>query len=79
MKTDNLSRNVLVTGCSSGIGRATAVCLAKNGFTVFATVRREPDAENLKRLGIKRLIPMRFFDLAKTEHIPGLSGRLHSI
>lgn len=32
-------KSVLITGCSSGLGLATAVTLAKNGFRVFATVR----------------------------------------
>ena len=31
--------NVLITGCSSGIGRATAVRLQREGFRVFAGVR----------------------------------------
>ena len=32
---------VFVTGCSTGVGRATAVHLASLGFEVFATVRSE--------------------------------------
>ncbi len=35
-----VSRTVLVTGCSSGIGRASAERLAQAGWTVYATARR---------------------------------------
>ncbi len=35
--------NVLITGCSSGFGRLTALALARRGDRVFATVRR-PEA-----------------------------------
>jgi len=37
-------RTVLVTGSSTGIGRATALALAEAGFQVFAGVRRSADA-----------------------------------
>src|SRR5436305_9067420 len=39
---------VLVTGTSVGIGRDTALSLARRGYTVFATVRKEEDGEALK-------------------------------
>lgn len=38
---------VLVTGASSGIGRASALLLAENGFLVFAAVRKPSDGERL--------------------------------
>ena len=41
-------RAVLVTGASTGIGRACAIYLASHGFTVFAGVRKEQDAESLR-------------------------------
>lgn len=63
---------VLVTGCSSGIGRAIAVHLARRAFTVFATVRKEVDADNLRQLNEPNLIPTYPLDLAKPEHIPGV-------
>ncbi len=42
-------RAVVVTGASTGIGRATVLELVSAGFHVFPTVRREPDAEGLRR------------------------------
>lgn len=35
-----VSKAVLLTGCSSGIGRATALRLARAGWPVDATTRR---------------------------------------
>lgn len=42
-----MSKTVLVTGASTGIGRATALLLAREGFTVYAGVRKEADGEAL--------------------------------
>jgi NAD(P)-dependent dehydrogenase (short-subunit alcohol dehydrogenase family) len=42
-----MTKNVLVTGASTGIGRATALLLAREGFTVYAGVRRDADGEAL--------------------------------
>lgn len=41
-------KSVLVTGASSGIGRATALLLARSGYLVFAGVRQTQDGESLK-------------------------------
>ncbi|SEL57142.1 SDR family oxidoreductase [Nonomuraea pusilla] len=42
-----MSKTVLVTGASTGIGRATALLLAREGFTVHAGVRKDADGEAL--------------------------------
>ena len=41
-------KTVLITGCSSGIGEDAAKFLVENGWTVFAGVRKEADAEKLR-------------------------------
>lgn len=38
---------VLITGCSTGIGRATAVYLSERGWTVYASARRLESIEDL--------------------------------
>lgn len=49
---------VLVTGSSSGIGRATALALVKAGFRVFAGVRRPEDGEALRKAAGEGLVPV---------------------
>src|SRR5262249_28348497 len=41
-------RSVVVTGASTGIGRATAKLLLDKGFRVFGSVRKQADADRLK-------------------------------
>ena len=45
------SKPVLITGCSTGIGRATAERLVADGWSVYATARRTDAIEDLRRGG----------------------------
>jgi len=53
-------RGVVVTGASTGIGRACALALAGDGFRVFAGVRRDEDAQSLASEGADGLVPLVF-------------------
>ncbi len=72
-------RSALVTGSSTGIGRATALRLDAAGWRVFAGVRRDEDAESLRGAGSERLTPV-MLDVADADSIASaaelLSGEL---
>lgn len=59
---------VLLTGASTGIGRATALHLDQLGYTVFAGIRREQDGIELKKRASERLTPINL-DITKPDHI----------
>jgi NAD(P)-dependent dehydrogenase (short-subunit alcohol dehydrogenase family) len=44
------SKSILVTGASTGIGRSIAERLAKAGFRVYATARKDADLDELRRI-----------------------------
>jgi NADP-dependent 3-hydroxy acid dehydrogenase YdfG len=48
-----MAKTVLVTGASAGIGKATAIYLAQNGYTVYGAARRTDKLQDLKTHGIK--------------------------
>jgi len=48
-------KSIFVTGCSSGIGRCTALGLKQRGYRVFATARQQADIDELESLGIPTL------------------------
>ena len=50
-----VSKAVLITGCSTGIGRATAELLARSGWTVYATARRLDAIQDLSTKGCRIL------------------------
>ena len=49
---------IVVTGASTGIGRASAIELDRIGFRVFAGVRKDSDAESIRGEGSERLEPL---------------------
>jgi NAD(P)-dependent dehydrogenase (short-subunit alcohol dehydrogenase family) len=70
-------RSVLVTGASTGIGRATALRLDAAGWRVFAGVRRDADADSLREAGTERLEPL-MLDIADAGQIAAAAERIEA-
>ena len=60
--------SVVITGASTGIGAACARYLDEKGFRVFASVRKQADADRIAALGRPRLTPL-FLEVTDAESI----------
>ncbi len=65
-------RIVLITGCSSGIGRATAHVLRARGWQVFPTARKPTDLETLRAAGFQPIE----LDIASDESVARAASRV---
>jgi NAD(P)-dependent dehydrogenase (short-subunit alcohol dehydrogenase family) len=66
-----MTQRALITGCSSGIGRATAVELTKRGYEVVATARR---VETLDDLDVANRFPLDVDDDASVANVREAAG-----
>ncbi|MGC3978433.1 MAG: SDR family NAD(P)-dependent oxidoreductase [Paludibacteraceae bacterium] len=73
---NNESKSILVTGASSGIGHAIALHLARRGFTVLATVRRQTDIDRLKEYNLSGLHPVCPLDLTNSEQTKAIATQI---
>jgi NAD(P)-dependent dehydrogenase (short-subunit alcohol dehydrogenase family) len=68
-------KSVLVTGASTGIGQACALHLDRLGHYVYAGVRHEQAADELRKLGSDRLTPV-FLDVTDEAQIGEVAAKI---
>lgn len=67
-----------ITGASAGIGRAVALRLASEGWTVYATARSEEKLQSLQTEGGERIIPAPG-DVTDSEAMAGIVARIEGV
>ena len=61
-----MKKTILITGASSGIGKATALYFQAQGWNVVATMRNPDAAVELKQLDNVLIVPMDVLDVDST-------------
>lgn len=77
-----MSKVVFITGCSGGIGRATALALAGRGYRVGATLRSESRRAELEAAGVTVLradVTRTAQILEAVDRLVGEEGRLDAV
>lgn len=81
----NRQKIAIVTGSSSGIGYATSLILARNGFYTYASARNTNKSANLQSTADAERLPLKLIQLdvtddrsvkAAVEHIVSEKGRI---
>ena len=73
---DCTRKHTLVTGCSSGIGRATALRLVAAGQHVYAGVRNPGDGEQLARSAAGGELTPVILDVTDASHIAAATAAI---
>lgn len=55
-----MTKNIVITGVSTGIGRATLDLLHQKGYRIYGSVRTKEGAEELSSIYTSRFTPLRF-------------------
>jgi NAD(P)-dependent dehydrogenase (short-subunit alcohol dehydrogenase family) len=55
-----IRNNIVITGVSTGIGRATLDLFHKNGYHIYGSVRKKSDADRLTKIYSDRFTPLIF-------------------
>lgn len=72
------SKNVVITGASTGIGYVTTKALIKKGFRVFGSVRKQQDADKLSLEFGKNFEPL-LFDVTKEDAVKKEATRVEQM
>jgi NAD(P)-dependent dehydrogenase (short-subunit alcohol dehydrogenase family) len=73
-----MTKTILITGCSTGLGFAATRLFAERGYRVLATVRSEADARRVEAEG-KGNIHSVLCDVTVKEHVAELPGAVSRI
>jgi NAD(P)-dependent dehydrogenase (short-subunit alcohol dehydrogenase family) len=70
-----MAKTVVITGTSTGIGRACVERMAAEGWTVYAGVRKEADGDDLVKAITGDVRPV-LLDVTNTDHIAAVAAQL---
>src|SRR5580693_440796 len=72
------SKDVVVTGVSTGIGWGTTKVLVSKGFRVFGSVRKQADADRLRREFGNGFVPL-MMDITDADAVYQAAGKVESM